>query len=270
MKEFVLHSNTELALQQVSANPLHAYLFWGPKGLGKTTLAQYIGSQALASQSIGDRSKWILSIACEENKKKISLAQVKLVLEFLYQKLPPGVQKKVVIIDDAEKLSIEAANSLLKVLEEPPPNSLLILVSQHPQALPTTIRSRLAQVEFKNPTETDILQFFENSNETKVLLDIVGSQPATIAKLLSDETARGDLVELHKAAQDFFASDLARKLAISTQVQKSGSEKLFFEVLCHFVNNDPTASAALIFADKHLYNSGNPRFVLEHLALELT
>lgn len=266
MKNFVLHPATEAALQQVLTEPMHAYLFWGPKGLGKTTLATHVAQEAIASQSAGDRAKWIMCISKLEGKKNISLAQVKPIVEFLHQKLPHGVQKKIVVIDDADTLGMEAANSLLKILEEPPADSVLILVSDQPQTLPTTIRSRLAQVEFKQPS-ADQIQAMRGSEE---LVPIVGAKPAVIVGLMADEAARKEFLDLFDLAQKFYESDLEQKLSIGAQVNKRDSEKRFLELLGRVVKGSPTASTALIYADKHLYNSGNPRFVLEHLALELT
>lgn len=266
MKDFVLHTATEKALQQVIAKPMHAYLFWGPKGLGKTTLAIYTAQETMTSQSAGDQAKWIMNISRLDGKKNISLAQVKPIVEFLYQRLPKGIQKKVVIIDNAETLSTEAANSLLKILEEPPADSLLILVSSQPQALPTTIRSRLAQVEFKQP----LVEQIKKMTGGEELLEIVGAKPAIITKLMANDTVRKEFVDAHALAKEFYESGLDQKLSVAAQINKSGSEKQFFEFLSTFVKASSTASAALIYADKHLYNSGNPRFVLEHLALELT
>ncbi len=266
MKDFVLHSATEAAIQQIIDKPMHAYLFWGPRGLGKTTLAIYTAQEITTSQSVGDQAKWIMNISREDGKKNISLAQVKPVVDFLYQKSPEGIQKKVVIIDDAETLSTEAANSLLKILEEPPADSLLVLVSDKPQALPTTVRSRLAQVEFKQPL-VDQIKKMRGGEE---LLEIVGAKPATITELMANDTVRQEFVDAHALAKEFYESDVDQKLSIAAKINKSGSEKQFFEFLSTFVKDSSTASAALIYADKHLYNSGNPRFVLEHLALELT
>lgn len=266
MKNFVLHSATEAALQQVLTEPMHAYLFWGPKGMGKTTLATHVAQEAIVSQSAGDQAKWIMSISKLEDKKNISLAQVKPIVEFLHQKLPPGVQKKVVVIDDADTMGMEAANSLLKILEEPPADSVLILVSHRPQALPTTIRSRLAQVEFKQPL-ADQIQQIQGGEE---LVPLVGAKPAVVVGLMADEAARKEFLDLYDLTQKFYESDLEQKLSIGAKVNKSGLEKRFLELLSRVVRGNSTASAALIYADKHLYNSGNPRFVLEHLALELT
>ncbi|MFA5354649.1 MAG: DNA polymerase III subunit delta' [Thermodesulfovibrionales bacterium] len=63
-------------------------------------------------------------------------------------------KKKVVIMDGAEAMNIYAANAFLKTLEEPPPDSLIILVSSDPDSLPDTIRSRCITVRFRSlPTE---------------------------------------------------------------------------------------------------------------------
>ena len=60
------------------------------------------------------------------------------------------------LIDDADRLTIGAANALLKTLEEPPGHGLFILVSSRPQALPITIRSRCQSLRFTPPAQTQV------------------------------------------------------------------------------------------------------------------
>lgn len=268
MKDYILNTDTKKSLERLLSQPSHAYLFWGPKGLGKTTLANDCAEKLMGSQSQGDRARWILRIARAPEKKNISIAQLKTVAEFLHQKLPEGIQKKVVIIDESESLSIEAANSLLKILEEPPNDSLLILISHNASALPLTIRSRLSSVEFKQPKSEDILQAMGSHAEIKQLLDMYGPKPALLARLSTDQAAYQQSAELYANAKEFYTAQLPGKLAIAAKIAKDKTERQFFDLLGGVVSQSPTASEALIFADKHLYNSGNSRFVLEHLALE--
>jgi DNA polymerase III subunit delta' len=72
---------------------------------------------------------------------------------------------KVVIVDDADTMNIQAANAFLKTLEEPPPNSLIILVSSNPDRLPDTIRSRCMHVRFRPLSETAYRQILEQKAE---------------------------------------------------------------------------------------------------------
>lgn len=83
----------------------------------------------------------------DKNRYEYPIDAVRKIEEFLYLSPNEG-KRKVVVIDDAETMNSSAANAFLKTLEEPPPDSLIILVSSNPDALPDTIRSRCTNIRF--------------------------------------------------------------------------------------------------------------------------
>jgi len=74
--------------------------------------------------------------------------------QFVYR--PLIGERKICLIDDADRLTIGAANALLKTLEEPPGHSLFILVTSRLHALPITIRSRCQALRFTTPARTQV------------------------------------------------------------------------------------------------------------------
>ena len=80
-------------------------------------------------------------------KDEIKIDSVRKLEEKLYLKALEG-RKKIAIVDDADTMNISAANAFLKTLEEPPSDSLLVLVSSNPDGLPDTIRSRCIAIRF--------------------------------------------------------------------------------------------------------------------------
>ncbi len=78
---------------------------------------------------------------------EIKIDAVRKIEEVLFLKPFEG-SKKVVIIDDADAMNINAANAFLKTLEEPPPGSIIVLITSTPDGLPDTIRSRCTNVRF--------------------------------------------------------------------------------------------------------------------------
>jgi DNA polymerase-3 subunit delta' len=87
----------------------------------------------------------LMMIAPEDRQIKID--EIRLVDEALSFRPFEG-RKKVVIVDDADTMNIAAANAFLKTLEEPPEDSVIILISSRPDRLPATIRSRCSRVNF--------------------------------------------------------------------------------------------------------------------------
>ncbi len=137
----------------------HAYLFAGPAGIGRTTLA-YAFAQALLCEAVPEARPCGHCRACDrvarrvhpdvtrvsleqgrEAAKLLSIDQVRELRASLALRPLEGAWR-VAIIDDAERLSHDAADALLKTLEEPPPYAVVILIAEDLQAMPETIRSR--------------------------------------------------------------------------------------------------------------------------------
>jgi DNA polymerase-3 subunit delta' len=153
----------------------HAYLFYGETQIGKlmtaVRLAQVLNceqsSQTEAQDSCGC-CRSCLQIAARthpdyfviEPDSKAATPQIKIEQvreieqQFVYR--PLVGERKICLIDDADRLTIGAANALLKTLEEPPGHSLFILVTSRLHALPITIRSRCQALRFTTPTRTQV------------------------------------------------------------------------------------------------------------------
>lgn len=149
--------------QAVLNNKLaHAYCFVGPDQVGKRTIAKYTASKLLKIDSVKlPTHPDFLYLEREEDEKKgrlkkdISISQAKQVGNFLQNKSWLGGMK-VVIIDEAERINDEAANALLKTLEESVDNSLIILLTTDEHELPVTVRSRCQTMEFQPVPEEEI------------------------------------------------------------------------------------------------------------------
>ncbi len=153
----------------------HAYLFYGENRIGKlmtaVRLAQALNceqpSRTAAQDSCG-LCRSCLQIEAQthpdyfliEPDPKAATPQIKIeqVREieqhFVYR--PLVGERKICLIDDADRLTIGAANALLKTLEEPPGHSLFILVTSRLHALPITIRSRCQALRFTTPARTQV------------------------------------------------------------------------------------------------------------------
>ncbi|MBW1713374.1 MAG: AAA family ATPase [Deltaproteobacteria bacterium] len=159
-------------LAQIAAArpPGRVFLFWGPAGAGKGQAALALAAAWLCQNGPG-REPCQSCPACrkfragshpdliwlrlEEDKKKISIGQARELKRWL--NFPPAEgPTRVVLIPEAETLSLEAANSLLKTLEEPPADTLTVLTAVDPEALPATILSRCQKIFFK-PLAQDIV-----------------------------------------------------------------------------------------------------------------
>ena len=122
----------------------HAYLITGPPGSGKQLLAADLASLVNgtpAKDVFSSKAREIFVARPESKSRRIVIAQIR-ELEHTLQMRASNSRRKVAIIPDADRLQTEAANAFLKTLEEPPKDSLLLLLSALPEALPETILSR--------------------------------------------------------------------------------------------------------------------------------
>ncbi|MBT9136702.1 MAG: DNA polymerase III subunit tau [Firmicutes bacterium] len=121
----------------------HAYLFLGAKGIGKAKVAENFAKGIVASGALWPHPD-ILEV--QSSGQSISILQMR---ELTKQALltPLVAERKVYIVHQAEKLTVQAANSLLQTLEEPPPAVVFILLANAPSVLPT-IMSRCQVVRF--------------------------------------------------------------------------------------------------------------------------
>jgi DNA polymerase-3 subunit delta' len=136
-----------------------AYLFSGPEGIGKKMIAKIIAQQINCTGQ-GERPcencSSCLKIRKEEHpdlhiiangQAQIKIEDIREILRQASFRAYEGAVK-VFIIDNAHKLNIEAANSLLKVLEEPPKDVLIILITHKPQNIIKTVLSRCKVIKF--------------------------------------------------------------------------------------------------------------------------
>lgn len=143
------------------------FLFYGPPSVGKRTAAFEAAKVLLCETKAGDdcscRSCRKFNLEHPDffciGREKIKVADVDRFLDFMM--LAPFISnKKVAVIDNAENITVEAANRLLKVLEEPPEGSTVFLVTSNPQALLPTILYRCLKVEFKSLEKRSLITIF--------------------------------------------------------------------------------------------------------------
>lgn len=139
------HIVTTLKNQLESGTVAHAYLFSGPRGVGKTTLARLL-AHAVNGETMGEaRSMFITEIDAASHTGVDSVREH--IIEAV--RFSPGEGKrKVFVIDEVHMLSTSAFNALLKTIEEPPEHALFILATTEVHKIPATILSRCQRFNF--------------------------------------------------------------------------------------------------------------------------
>jgi DNA polymerase III subunit delta' len=157
----------------------HALLLAGPVGIGKQRFAlsiaaalwcrspdaegQGCGVCADCRQVLSEAHSGFHLLRVEEERRDISIDAVRALTEKLQITSHDG-RAKVAIIDPADALNTSGINALLKTIEEPSPGSHLLLISERPQALPATLRSRCQRLRFAPPPPDEAQAWLQQQN----------------------------------------------------------------------------------------------------------
>jgi len=179
----------------------HAVLLAGPHGTGKRAAAAWMVSQKLGIDRSHDLPQFPFErpvhadlhwIERPEDKQSIGIDQVRKLVQELALTSYEG-KGKAAIIEPANIMTTDAANSLLKTLEEPPGDTLLILVADRVGRLPATVFSRCQRIEIRVPSEEEGLQWLDKLHPAGNWLEplrVAGYAPlAAIAAAESLETS---------------------------------------------------------------------------------
>lgn len=231
----------------------HAWLLAGPKGVGKASFALAAAQRVLADVAgpvselpgLGTSDdhamvkliaagshpdmRWLERLTNDKTgnvNRNIKIDQVRALGDFIA--LSPALSPwRVAVIDSADDLERAAANALLKMLEEPPPNTLFLLVSHSPGRLLPTIRSRCRRLGFEPLGDDALASILEVR-----LPDKSASERAALIPLAAGSMGRAlafaalDLAPLEKSALDILRSgdpDNAKRSALASQLARKAA-----------------------------------------------
>lgn len=255
------HVKTALA-NAINLNKIsHAYLFTGPRGTGKTSIARIL-AKSLNCQQGPTLTPCEVCPSCVDIKNSTPMDVIEIdaasnrkvedaqnILEKI-QYVPVNGKYKIYIIDEVHMLTNHAFNALLKTLEEPPENVIFILATTEPQKVLETITSRCQRFDFRRITTDDIIGHLKNiAKLEKIKID--DEALFTIAKNaaggMRDSLALLDQLSVLDNAKTITSDDINKLLG-----------RLSFDVLNNLAQNivESQPQAAIELLEK-IYNSGN-------------
>ena len=238
----------QLAAQMRADQVPHALLFAGPRHVGKDRFAEDFCKLLLCESPAGGVHCGLCK-ACglteagshgdfrrlqpEASSRVIKIDQVRAAVEFAYKTAAFG-GRKVLLISPAEALNVNAANALLKCLEEPPPGTHIILVSHQPQALPATIRSRCQIIRFPCPPEDASLRWLACMIEGRGAEDALAADEGRplLALILHREEQVDRVAQLGIALDALLSGNLSAAVAAQAMDGEDLTENLARLSLC--------------------------------------
>ncbi len=280
VSRFLGHDEQVRSLQSalVSKRFPHAWIFSGPAGIGKSTLAYRLARTLLKNppgtkaenamaqpalelpvndivfQQVAARSHPGLKVVkrpYDQKKKRlkteITVDEIR-AMHSIFNTTTMDGGWRVAVIDTADEMNRNAANALLKLLEEPPANSAIILISHHPGKLLPTIRSRCRMLQFKPLNEVDVARILDEHSGTGI--NLTPDERATITRLAHGsagkalQLASGAGLKAHENLMSLLESlphldgAKAHKLAEQLNRRDAREEYNFFrQLLCEWLNS---------------------------------
>lgn len=181
----------------------HGLLFHGASGIGKKAFALEFAHWLICEQPLADKACGLckacmliaaeshpdlITIFPEEEGKAIKVDQIRELIKKV-SLTSHGRGQRVIIVSPADALNINASNSLLKTLEEPPENTVLILISDQPSKLMPTIRSRTQLIRFDLPATDQSLAWLnqQNINNPESVLKLSSGAPLAAISMAENQ-----------------------------------------------------------------------------------
>lgn len=228
----------DMLIQSVNQNTAsHSYLFIGTQGIGKKMIATEFAKMLLC---IGEKKYCNNCKSCiefntnnnpdflyiEPDGNSIKIEQIRYLQKKIQEK-PIISEKKVYIIDNADCMTVEAQNCLLKTLEEPPEFATIILIGSNENSFLTTIKSRCMIIHFQSLKNEEIKNFLEkeyNINNTSE--NIIETFQGSIGKAILLKDKKEEYEKIQNMIDNLDKKDLIDIIKLAEPLYKAKEEIL--------------------------------------------
>ena len=234
----------------------HAYLFSGPEMIGKKIFALELAKLLNSREPLNDPDFKLIDPDESEKESKIHIKEIRSLKSFTALKPYLGPYR-FIAINNAHSLTLEASSALLKILEEPPPFSVIVLISHLPGLLLPTIFSRCEEVKFLPCSDEEISVFLtdkKTSPEDKNFLLILSKgRIGLTTNLMAGE----NLIEAKKAINELrqiLSKNMFEKISYAKKIHEEGN---YVNAVGYWLN----------WVSAHLKKDSKNRIIVKNLLL---
>lgn len=282
----LFHPSTEQAIADLIASPTQAMLLCGPIGSGKGHTAAYLASQLLgiAVDKLPDHPyvQWL-----HDKPKAISIDDIRTAQNFMQLRVPGKLPiRRALIVEQGETMGAEAQNAFLKLLEEPPADSIIIITSTGADQVLPTIRSRTQTITVLPPPLSSIEEYYSSAHPKSALTKAYhlseGYMGLMHALLTNNENH--PLLEQIILAKQLLGSTAYDRLAQVDSISKQKNTTLLLQAMervCHAALTNAVSTEgpqakrwtgrlkAIVHTQKYAAHSVQSKLLLTNLMLEL-
>lgn len=274
------------ALESFLENPTHALLIEGPEHIGKSLVAERMAGKLLGVlQEKLDNNPGLLRIL--PDNKGINVESIRNVGHFLSLKSTGGRSiNRVVLILDADLMNVVAQNALLKMVEEPPSDTVILLTSSKPGKLLQTIKSRLQRITLQKPTPDQVKDFLSDRYDVRQIDELIFIHEGRIGSVITSlDIGDGESAfTVSEVKQILGLSLFERILLIEGRLKDRSNAEQFVDLLSRIasvsvqnaaIQNSPSMSqwhriySAAHTASGSLNKNGNVKITMTELMLAL-
>lgn len=286
MAKLLLHETTEYQLGVAKTSLPHAVLISGKTGAGKHAIALELATAALG---VDDATTQPYYLEVIPEKSQISINEVRAIRDFLSKKTTgTGTIRRVLFIPNAQTMGNEAQNALLKTLEEPPADTMIILTIDDISSVKATIRSRAQHILCLPVVLDDAIKHYASTySEPEIVkaYHLSAGQPGLLQALLENQIDH-PVVQAIQQAKDILKSNKYERLALIDtftkdkvalhdiitglqQVVNAGLRQASESQNVTVAKRYYTIDAAILETREYLQRSGNPKLALTQLFLAM-
>ncbi|HSW71573.1 MAG TPA: AAA family ATPase [Gammaproteobacteria bacterium] len=254
--KIAIHPKTNKTISLLISKPVGSILIVGAVGSGKNAVATKIALKLMPKISTSlDNYPYFMLIKRREDKQEISIEAIREIIEFIKLKVPGSGLRRTILIENAQLLSHEAQNALLKILEEPQEDTIFILTTPYEQSLLPTIVSRCQKIKIYPVTKKQASDFYKGKI-SPAELESAWRLSRGLASLLDSLVNKSDTHPLRQAVEkskQFLAKPKAERIQLINGLSRE-EMKLFLDALAKVLaalyysaqqNSKPTAKKLL-------------------------
>jgi hypothetical protein len=234
--QLILHQNTKDQLEAFYRHPASALLIIGRIGSGKLTIASHLSAWLLGinTDKLQDHPEFLL-ISKPPDKSEIPIDSVRRLIAKMVLKVPSGHEStapinRVALIENAGDMSLEAQNAMLKLLEEPPAGSLLVLTADSADDLLPTVVSRTQTIKIIAPELEQSRAYFEGKHPPQAVESayrLSQGAPGLLSALLAEQTGHPLKVGVEQAKK-FLRQTTYQRLIELQAISKDRTQFVIF------------------------------------------